>query len=328
MIEFKSFLAEDIENYLQFRTDTGHRHNKLRWFFKTFDRFIIQREAGLEDLTPAFLLEYRNGFDMNPGSINKTFILLRGFFDYLIRMEKISENPAANIPALAENHYIPFVFSPEQVDALLLAVEKQIRKTRACFFLRDLGVYTALRLMARCGLRISEPFRLITKHYRRDEMTLYIEKTKFHKDRLIPVPKKTIPVVDNFISIRDSIIGKQPDDAPLLTVRPGVTASKFVAYKYFHRAVNDIGIKRPKTVVGNTTFGDPTPHSLRHSFAVNTLNDVKQRGRCPQHALPVLAAYLGHTDWSYTMNYLKVIDADQGAALVDFCIKHRGDGFP
>lgn len=328
MIEFKSFLAEDMENYLRFRTDAGYTNGKLRWFFKTLDRFVIRRKAVLEDLTPAFLLEYRNGFDMNPASINKTFILLRGFFDYLIRMEKMSENPAANIPGPAENHYIPFVFSPEQVDLLLSAVEKEIRKTRECFFLRDLGVYTSLCLMARCGLRISEPFRLLNSHYKKDEMTLYIEKTKFNKDRLIPVPKKVIPVIDNFISVRDSIIGRPPDGSPLLTVRPGVTASKAVAYQYFHRAVKAAGIYRPRKTVANTTFSDPKPHSLRHSFAVNTLNDVKRRGRCPQNALPVLAAYLGHTDWRYTMNYLKVIDAAQGAALVDFCIKHRGDGFP
>ncbi len=62
----------------------------------------------------------------------------------------------------------------------------------------------------------------------------------------------------------------------------------------FHRAVHDIGIDRPRQVIGHMIFASPTPHSLRHSFAVNTLKRVKERGDCPQHALPVLAVYMGH----------------------------------
>jgi len=143
-------------------------------------------------------LDFRHDIDAEPGTVNKIFIWLRGFFDYMVRMEKMSENPVADIPALSENNYIPFVFSPEQTDALLSAVEGQIRKNRECFFVRDLAVHTALCLMARCGLRISEPFRLRDSHWRRDEMTIYIEKTKFNKDRLIPVPKIVIPVLENF----------------------------------------------------------------------------------------------------------------------------------
>ncbi len=322
MIKFKSFLAKDFEDYLEFRTNAGYQYKKLRWFLATLDRYIIQNQAGRHDLTPAFFLNFRISFDAEPGTVNKTFTLLRGFFEFMIRMEKMAANPVANIQELSENHYIPFVFSPNQVDAMLVSVQNQIRKNRECFFLRDLAVYTCLSLMARCGLRISEPFRIMEHHYRKDEMSLYIEKTKFNKDRLIPIPKIMLPVLDNFISVRDAVIGKQ-ENSHLLSISPGVVASKFVAYKYFHRAVKEIGIYRPKSTIGNVTFGHPKPHSLRHSFTVNTLKNVRQRGRSAQNALPVLAAYLGHTDWRYTIKYLKVIDAEYGEALVNFCVKHK-----
>ena len=51
--------------------------------------------------------------------------------------------------------------------------------------MKDLAVYLAILLLARCGMRISEPVRLLKHHYRQSEQTLYIEKTKFKKDRLI-----------------------------------------------------------------------------------------------------------------------------------------------
>jgi len=86
----------------------------------------------------------------------------------------------------------------------------------------------------------------------------------------------------------------------------------------FHRAVKDIGIDRPRQVIGHMIFASPTPHSLRHSFAVNTLKRIKERGDCPQHALPVLATYMGHHIYQYTAKYLKFIDAEQRQSLFDF----------
>jgi len=185
MIKFKSFFAQDFEDYLEFRTSAGYRYKRLRWFLATLDKYIIQSNADICDLTPAFFLDFRFNFDAESGTVNKTFTILRGFFDYMIRMEKMTENPLENIPDLSENHYIPFVFSPEQVDSMLASIQNQIRKNYESFFLRDLAVYISLSLMARCGLRISEPFRIMDHHYNREEMTLYIEKTKFNKDRVL-----------------------------------------------------------------------------------------------------------------------------------------------
>jgi integrase len=96
-------------------------------------------------------------------------------------------------------------------------------------------------------------------------------------------------------------------------------------YRLFRQAVKDIGIGQPRRIVANTTFGAPTPHSLRHSFAVNTLKRIKQRGESPQKALPVLSAYMGHRKYRYTAVYLKVLDAEQRQGLVDFAIARQED---
>jgi len=66
------------------------------------------------------------------------------------------------------------------------------------------------------------------------------------------------------------------------------------------------------------TFGSPVPHSLRHSYAINTLNRIKARGISPQQALPVLATYMGHRKYQYTAAYLKVKGADDFAGLIAF----------
>ncbi|EKD38293.1 MAG: Integrase family protein, partial [uncultured bacterium] len=78
-----------------------------------------------------------------------------------------------------------------------------------------------------------------------------------------------------------------------------------------------------RRIIAGLTFGAPTPHCLRHSFAVNTLGRIKERGESPQRALPVLSSYLGHRKYRYTAVYLKVIDAEQRQGLVDFAIAHQ-----
>ena len=40
------------------------------------------------------------------------------------------------------------------------------------------------------------------------------------------------------------------------------------------------------------------------------------------YALPVLAVYMGHRDYQYTVKYLKVLDAYQRLGLVNFVRTH------
>jgi integrase len=166
--------------------------------------------------------------------------------------------------------------------------------------------------------------RLQLHHYRRCEKTIYIEKTKFNKDRLVPIPRAAAIELDNYLSVRNAFMTKDQNSYLFVSSRQkglNDTRLRFV----FHRAVKDIGINRPRQVIGHTVFGSPTPHSLRHSFAVNTLKHVKERGSSPQHALPVLATYMGHHVYQYTAKYLKFIDAEQRQSLFNFALSKKED---
>jgi len=176
----------------------------------------------------------------------------------------------------------------------------------------------ALQLLARCGLRISEPLRLKLKDFRADERTIYIRKTKFRKDRLIPIPVEVAKHLSDYICLRNTLLPADNQNPNLLVSDPAKGLNRQRVRNLFHQAVKEIGLAQPKRVIGNTNISGPTPHSLRHSFAVNTLRRVKKRGDSPQNALSVLAVYMGHTKYTYTIYYLKLTDADQRRNLVDF----------
>lgn len=320
MRNFESFLTPHFNDFIVYRRNLGYSVKATRSYLLRLDRYVKDKKIKQGPLQPSFFLDFRNSLKMEPISLNHLISVIRVFFNFMVRMDYYTLNPLKDIPPLPEYSFVPFIFSPEQTDQFIEAVCKRIRKNPR-HYLKDYSEYMAIVLMARCGLRIKEPLKLQRHYYRYQEKSIYIEKTKFNKDRLIPVPKPVAAEFDNYLAVRDALLSCQNS---YLLVGKRQNGLKDPRMRFvFHRAVQDIGINRPRQVIGSMVFASPTPHSLRHSFAVNTLKHIKERGDCPQHALPVLATYMGHRIYQYTAKYLKFIDAEQRQGLFDFAGSKR-----
>jgi integrase len=318
MKPFESFLAPQLNEFVSYRESLGYETKRRRYHLRAFDQYVQQTAADWSSFQPSFFLRMRTDLDKAPNHANQILMIVRVFFQFLIRRGYVEENPLRDIPPVKEDTSIPFIFSPDQTRQLLAAVCKRIRTTQSSFLI-DLAIYQALLLLARCGLRISEPLRLLKHHYRTDDGTLYIEKTKFKKHRLIPIPKTVITEIDNYLCVRQAL--KPHDQNPyLLAGKKDKPLSEYRVRSTFHRAVEDIGLKQQRKTVGTMTFNGPVPHGLRHSFAINTLASIIDRGESPQDALPVLAAYLGHVNHLCTAVYLRIADAKSRNNLYDFTI--------
>jgi integrase/recombinase XerD len=318
MKPFKSFLAPQLNAFIAYRENLGYETKRRRSQLLAFDSYLIDTEADWSVLQPSFFLRMATALRKGSRNTNQILMSARIFFQFLMRRGYVEENPLQDIPSLKENVSIPFIFSPEQIDQLLAALCKKIRNVKSTF-LTDLAIYTALLLLARCGMRISEPLKLLRHQYRKKDGTLYIARTKFKKDRLIPIPLAIIPEIDNYLSVRDHI--RPQDKNPYLLAGTELKPLNEGRVRYrFHQAVKDIGLEQPKKVIGNMTFNPPVPHSLRHAFAINTLIKISEWGDDPQEALPVLAAYLGHIHYLCTSVYLRIADAKSRKDLYDFTI--------
>jgi len=316
MNQFESFLAQQFEQYIRHRRNLGYSIETSRSHLMMFDHYLTRNHTQPQQLQPALFLQLQGKLPWEPRTINCVFSSLRVFFNYLVRIGSCKENPLHDVPALSEWHYLPFVFSPQQTNQLLGTLCNRIRKTQQ-YYLRDYGVYLAIILLARCGMRVSEPSRLFCSHYRSKENTVYIEKTKFKKDRLIPIPQSVAVEIDNYLQLRNSLAGN--DRNPYLLVGKNLKGlSPAQVTRVFHQAVTDLDLAGERKTIANTTFGYPTPHSLRHSFAINTMMRIKQQGKSPQNALPVLADYMGHSKYNYTLKYLTVLNAEQRQGLAHF----------
>jgi len=318
MRQFESFLAPQLNDYLAYRQSLGYALMPARAYLLIFDRRLKETQAGWNSFEPAFFLEMTASLKVESRTVNHVVAGLRVFFRFLVRRGYMAENPLKDIPPLKENTIVPFVFSPEQLDQFLQVICNRIRKTKRRF-LNDLALYLALVLLTRCGTRISEPLRIMLHHYRRDDATLYIEKTKFNKDRLIALPKAVFVEIDNYLSARQTL--RRQDDNPYLLAGRGKNPLTDEQVRHlFRNTVKNMGLYQPRRVIGNVNFSQPVPHSLRHSFAVNTLLRIKNRGESAQNALPVLAVYMGHSHYKNTSVYLRVADALSRQRLVDFAL--------
>ncbi len=319
--QYKSALAPLLEQYLEWRRSIGFFSRSQRSLLHSLDEYAAVRRADTDDLTPLFFLEFRRSLGTSASTRNMKMSASRSFCGFLVRRRILRRNPVEDIPFEKENAFAPMVFSRRRTEELLRSVEKAIRKEEKYFF-RDLSAYTAILLMARCGLRISEPLRLLPVNYGRNEGSLYIERTKFHKDRLIPLPETCLAHMENYLGARRAFVGKSKR-LKLLSRGDGRALSPEDVYRPFRMAVKAIGALRPKSEVADTTFGAPTPHSLRHSFAINTLKSIRERGGSAREMLPVLSVYMGHRKYRYTAVYLKFLDAEQRSNLVDFSVRRQ-----
>jgi len=321
MKPFESFLAQKIEEYVAYRQSLGFSLHPMTSYLRTFDRYLAMRNTESTVLRPPFFLELRANLKLESRSVNRILSTSRMFFQYLVRQDFYTANPVKDIPLLPENEIIPFIFSEKQVNLLLKSVLNSIRKNQR-YFLKDLTGHMAISLLARCGMRISEPLKMKVHHYRPKEKTLYIEKTKFKKDRLIPVPMPVAAELENYLAARKILIGDHQNPFLLASAKQkGLNDNRVRCV--FRQAVKNVGLDQSRQVIGNTNFSAPTVHSLRHTFAVNTLKKVQARGRSPQNALPVLAGYMGHSEYKHTVKYLKMIDAKKRKQFLDFSLEQK-----
>jgi len=312
-----------MEDFIKYRLQLGYSTKINVHNLKVFDRYVVKQNTNWAAFNPLFFLEFRASLNYENRTINMIFRIVKMFFNFLIRKDLIQDNPLLEIAQLPKNQIVPFIFSPAETNLLINSVIKLMRRTEQCY-LGDFSAYISFLLMARCGLRISETLNLLKTNYMPEERTIYIEKTKFKKDRLIPVPNAVAAEINNLIKVRQLLLDKE--DNPLLLVKSNQTKLlKSYMDLRFKEVIRYINLYQARKVIGTTNFCSPSHHSLRHSFAVNTLKRIKLQGKSPQNALPVLAAYMGHSEYRYTTKYLKVLDAEHRRQMFDFSMSMHED---
>jgi integrase len=217
---------------------------------------------------------------------------VRGFAVYLHSIDPAHEVPAVGLLPDPPHRATPYLYTVEQVTALMNAAGT-LRTTHAAATYK-----TLIGLLAVTGMRIGEASGLDHEDFDAGAGTLLIRGAKFGKSRLLPLHESTTVALARYLRRTDRPQSAALTEAVFVSVR-GTRLGTRTAQGTFQKLVHRAQIK-PRSAACR-----PCLHALRHSFAVNTILDAYQAGIDAEHRLALLSTYMGHVDPANTYWYLQ-----------------------
>jgi integrase len=289
MTSLTKFLSEKIERYIELRRSLGYAFDKQAGTLRAFARHVEQsRPDGPATRTMAldFVLSFRDA--ANSRAVRHG--VLRRFYEYLAVYDARTE--ALERRAFHRSRAIP----PPRIvnESELASLIDACRLISPGLPLIGRTMATLIGLLASTGLRSGEVVRLDRGDVDFTRGVILIRKTKFRKDRLVPVHPTTLAALRQYARKRDAAFPR-PVDAGFFLSSRGCRLSATGLQSNFAKARKQAGLDDGKPL---------RPHDLRHRFAVTRLKLWHQQRADVQALLPLLATYLGHASYSDTAYYL------------------------
>ena len=211
-------------------------------------------------------------------SISRLLATLRRFFRFLLRENKIKEDPTLKIQTPKIPKSLPKSLSEDEVEGLLEAPD-----IKTDVGMRDRSM---LELLYACGLRVSELVGIQLTEVILSDGVIRVT-GKGSKTRLVPMGEEAVDWIKKYlVESRQNILNKQTSKFLFVTNRGGEMTRQAFWYlikKYALMA----NIDKPMS-----------PHILRHAFATHLINHGAD--------LRVVLKLLGHSDISTTQIYTHV----------------------
>jgi site-specific recombinase XerD len=291
-------LRAAIEQYILWRQAHGARFstgaNLLRRFLE-----YVDGEAACDAATTARVLAFLAGKGPLTRHRQNKYYVLAGFWRYAISRGHASRSPLPDNEPRSPVRAPPYIYSREELRRLFDSATVEMSR-RSAVQLDAVTFRTLLLLLYGAGLRFSEATRLTLADVDLTEAVLSVRRTKFFKDRLVPIGPQLTEALVAYVAQRRHGDRAQDRDALLLANRDGSRLANSTVQAAFDCLRRIAGVHH-RTGGGRRT---PRLHDLRHSFAVHSLTAWYREGADVQRRLPLLSTYLGHADLEGTKVYL------------------------
>jgi integrase/recombinase XerD len=307
-LNYRSFLSGVIIDYLDYLDNLGFSIQEPAYILGLIDRFLVERKIGsIQKCDSRFWLELLAQHQDRIKASN--FRIWRCTFQklcrYLVRQGWMTENPVALFPIPKPQPYRPYVFSSDELRRFLGFLQQQeAQSIHPATSFRVRSRYVLFHLLYACGLRVSEAIRLTVEDYSAEQCTLFIQPSKFLKDRLIPIGGRVASNLEHLLELRKDLFGIPPEGPFFLALPARRSYKPYSISDYFRRVMRHLGIYRPQGTYQGCTQGTPHLHELRRAFAVHRLMRWYREQVDVDAKLPLLATYMGHSNFAYTKTYL------------------------
>jgi integrase/recombinase XerD len=282
-------LAAAVAGYLAIRRAAGFACRSEGLLLQSFARFAATRAESY--VRAPIAIEWA-GLARSVPQRARRLGMVRRMARYLQAEDARHQTPPAAFGAETRRRPVPYILSQEQIRRLVVAASRSGYRT-----LRRETYSTLFALLASTGLRVSEAIRL-----RLDDISpdgLVIRCSKFRKSRLVPLHDTARAGLQRYLQRR-------------CQYAPAETTHVFVSLRRKPLLVHDVEVAfrtaaRASGLADQAGRARPTPHSLRHTFAVRALQACPDgRDAITKHML-ALSTYLGHAKVADTYWYLEAV---------------------
>ena len=214
-----------------------------------------------------------------PSTISRNIASIRSFYLFLVRKEKVKEDPTAHIQSPKIEKRVPSVLTSKEVELLL-----EQPKTEDLKGIRDKAM---LEFAYATGMRVTEIISLDMEDVHLNEG--YVVCKNANKQRTIPLGKLAQKALKDYIENSRNILIKNDKEQALFVNINGRRLTRQGFWKIIKYYKEQAHIEK-----------DITPHVLRHSFATHLLNNGAD--------LKSIQVMLGHSDISSTQVYMQFQD--------------------
>lgn len=290
-MSFAQALTESVARYVNLQHSLGYQFRKQAASLNAFLSYVRSTHAD-GPLSQALALQCVIDSELTPNGRAIRYAVIRRFAEYHVAFDPLTES--FDKRALPRNRAVapPRILSEKELESLM----KASRQISFSYPLRGQTISTVIGLLASTGLRSGEALRLNQSDVDFTAGVLQILKTKFRKDRLVPVHASTLIALKEYVCHRDLAFPVLETQAFFVSIRGERLSNHSLQYGFQQACgLADINASPAKRL---------RPHDLRHRFAVTRLAEWHRLDVDVQSMLPLLATYLGHSRYSDTAYYI------------------------
>ena len=276
-------MGELVNNYVDYlKKNKKLSDNTLQSYKKDIEQYtkylgnvessVIRKES--KKIIMKYLSNLKNK-DKKDATISRKLASLRSFYQYLLVNNIIQEDPTKFLESPKVQKKVPEILSQKEIDDLLSQPECNNKKG-----IRDKAM---LELLCATGVRVSELMSLDIKDIDWKEKTINC-KSSLKEGRKLKISKNILEYLDNYI--KKSRNSNSKEQALFVNIY-GKRLTRQGFWKIIKFYKNKARIDK-----------DVTPHTLRHSLAVNLLKKGIDQKKIKE--------ILGYKDISSTNMYKKL----------------------
>ena len=284
-------LRQAVADYLTVRRALGFKLDRHGRLLPQFVDYL--EDIGADTVTTEHALRWAMlPADASPAWRAERLSVVRGFARYLQTIDPAAELPPADLlPTSGSRRRTPYLYSDQEIAALLAAAGTLRAPLRAA------TMQTLIGLLAVTGMRIGEAIRLDRGDLDLEHERLVVRNSKFGKSRELALHTTTTAALRAYLRRRDELLPR-PDTPAVFVSLVGKRLLYRDVARTFRRLVERGGLT-PRSASCR-----PRLHSLRHTFAVRSIQDAYRDGADVHARLSRLCTYLGHADPGATYWYL------------------------